>query len=77
MKKKLKAILAAIDDYVKSIIALVATFVYLGLLVGCFFYAYIPEYAQLFDKILNWSVVPGFIWGAYFVTEAVKSAKSH
>jgi hypothetical protein len=57
--------------YMQVFIGVLATFAYLGMLFFCLIYASAPVYAELFNKLLTWSIVPGLIWGFFFGQSAI------
>jgi hypothetical protein len=55
----------ALFDVVFAIVVLSVTIVYLGMLGFSLWYAYSPVYADLFQKLLDWSAIPTGLWGLY------------
>ena len=47
-------------------IGVLSTLGYLAMLGFCLWNSYNPVYADLFNKLLQWSIVPGLIWGFFF-----------
>ena len=73
LRAKLLLILADIlTEYVQAFIAIITTIGYLGAIFLCLIYATIPVYQADFEILLKWSVIPGFIWGAYFTARTVQ-----
>lgn len=63
---------SALTEYVQAFIAIITTLAYMGSIILCLLYATIPVYQQDFEILLKWSIVPGFIWGAYFTARTVQ-----
>ena len=65
-------IAGVLTEYVQAFLAIITTLIYMGSIFLCLLYATIPVYQNDFEMLLKWSVVPGFVWGAYFTTRAVQ-----
>jgi hypothetical protein len=50
----------------QTIVVVIVTVAYFGMLGFCLINAYIPWYATEFDSLLKWSAIPGTLWGYYF-----------
>jgi hypothetical protein len=55
----------ALFDVVFAIVVLSVTIVYLGMLGFSLWEAYLAVYADLFQKLLDWSAIPTGLWGLY------------
>jgi hypothetical protein len=64
-------------EYVQAIIALSVTFAYLGMLIFSLVNSFIPDYAAAFNTLIDWSIVPGIIWGFYFGSTVYKAYRAY
>jgi subtilisin family serine protease len=64
-------------EYVQAIIALSVTFAYLGMLAFSLVNSFIPAYATAFNVLIDWSIVPGIIWGFYFGSTVYKTYRAY